>query len=400
MKIAVLEWKCFDLPETEQCFRDMGYKVVPFSHDEYQEIKSEAFESAFSQMVEKEHPDAAFSYNYFPVLAEACHNSGVKYISFLYDSPYVLLYSFTLMYETNYVFLFDSSWVEELKAGGLTNVYYMNLPCVADRIEMLDRLEKQGRSRHDPNRIKADVSFVGALYNEAHNLYERMEEKLTPYLKGYLEGVMESQLKIQGYSLTQELLTPEIIAELQRVFPVNSEPTCAEPPGYRYARYFIDRKVTQMERIQLLTAIGADLGEKYDVKLFTLDKEYAIPGIKNMGIAEYHSEMPYVFRDSRINLNISLRSITHGIPLRCMDILGCGGFLMTNYQSDFLIDFEPGVDFVYFEDTEDMLDKIEYYLSHENERRDIAEAGAHKARTSFSLEAVFGRVLTVAGLTA
>ena len=44
--------------------------------------------------------------------------------------------------------------------------------------------------------------------------------------------------------------------------------------------------------------------------------------------------MPYVFRNSRINLNITLRSIKSGIPLRCMDIYGAGGFLLSNYQTD------------------------------------------------------------------
>lgn len=397
-KIVVLEWKCFDLTETEQCFKDMGYEVIPFSHDDYQQIKSEAFLSDFSNMVQKDKPEAAFSYNYFPVLAEACHQCGVKYISFLYDSPYVLLYSFTLMYPTNYVFLFDSSWVEELKSGGLTNVYYMNLPCVSDRIERLEKLEKTGKSRHDSDRTRADVSFVGALYNEAHNLYERMEEKLTPYLKGYLDGLMESQLKVQGFSFTEKLLTPSIIQALQEVFPIQSEPTCAEPPGYRYANYFIDRKITQLERIRLLTALGEKLGDKYLLKLFTLDPDTKFKGVRNMGIAEYNSEMPFVFKDSRINLNISLRSIKCGIPLRCMDILGCGGFLMSNYQADFLIDFIPGQDFVYFEDADDMISKIDYYLSHENERRDIAEAGAHKARTVYSLQSVFNRIFAVADM--
>ena len=169
-RIIVLEWGCFDLPETEQCFMDMGYEVIPFSHKDYQAIKSEDFGASFAKIAEEKHPDAVFSYNFFPVVAEAAHTAGVKYISFLYDSPYVLLYSFTLMYPTNYVFLFDSKWVEELRSGGLENVYYMNLPCVADRIERLNRLEEQGKSRHSKERTRADVSFVGALYNEAHNL--------------------------------------------------------------------------------------------------------------------------------------------------------------------------------------------------------------------------------------
>jgi spore maturation protein CgeB len=39
--------------------------------------------------------------------------------------------------------------------------------------------------------------------------------------------------------------------------------------------------------------------------------------------------------------------------------------------------FIPGKDFVYYENRQDLLDKIDYYLKNENERIEIA-ANAHK----------------------
>ena len=45
-------------------------------------------------------------------------------------------------------------------------------------------------------------------------------------------------------------------------------------------------------------------------------------------------------------MNISLRTIESAIPLRCLDIMACGGLLLSNYQEDFLEFFEPDVDFV------------------------------------------------------
>ena len=390
-KIAVLEWKCFDLPETCECLKKLGHTVELFYHADYQELKSEKFTEDFEEFFERTKPDAFFSYNYFPVLAEECHKANIKYISFLYDSPYVYIYSYTLAYPTNTVFLFDSSWVRELNDGGLNNVYYMNLPCVADKLKTL-------HSPYKSTRTTCDVSFVGSLYNEQHNLYDRMNEQLTPYLKGYLTGVIESQLKVSGYSMLDELLTPDILRQLKETFPVESDPYSVEPPTYRYANYFLARKATSIERIRLLTVIGEALGAKYDIRLFTHDGTVAMQGIRNMGVAEYFNEMPHVFNESRININITLRSIKCGIPLRCMDILGCGGFLLSNYQSDFLIDFVPNEDFVYYEDADDLCAKIEYYLSHEKERADIAAAGAKKARKFFSLEEVFKRILDISGI--
>ena len=52
--------------------------------------------------------------------------------------------------------------------------------------------------------------------------------------------------------------------------------------------------------------------------------------------------------------------------------MGSGGFLLTNYQEDFLDDFQPGEDLVFYESEDDFLDKITYYLSHDAERSQIA----------------------------
>lgn len=90
--------------------------------------------------------------------------------------------------------------------------------------------------------------------------------------------------------------------------------------------------------------------------------------------------MPFVFKNSKINLNITLRSIQTGIPLRAMDIMGCGGFLLTNFQADFLDFFQPDIDFVYYEDYEDLIEKTNYYLTHEKERLQIAKKGYEKVK--------------------
>lgn len=53
--------------------------------------------------------------------------------------------------------------------------------------------------------------------------------------------------------------------------------------------------------------------------------------------------------------------------------------MLSNYQEDFFDFFVPGEDFDFFDGTEDLLTKIEYYLSHEKERKDIAENGFAKS---------------------
>ena len=74
------------------------------------------------------------------------------------------------------------------------------------------------------------------------------------------------------------------------------------------------------------------------------------------------------------------------MPLRIWDILGAGGFVLTNYQSEIPEYFEIGKDLEVFSSQEELLQKIDYYLKHEEERQQIAKNGYRKAKEKYSLE--------------
>ncbi len=85
--------------------------------------------------------------------------------------------------------------------------------------------------------------------------------------------------------------------------------------------------------------------------------------------------MPLIFRHSKINLNMTSKAIREGIPLRIFDILGCGGFLLTNYQSELPSLFVLGRDFDVYGSEDELLEKTEFYLTHERDRMEIASCG-------------------------
>ena len=78
---------------------------------------------------------------------------------------------------------------------------------------------------------------------------------------------------------------------------------------------------------------------------------------------------------SNVFSNKFSKSIRSGLPLRIFDILGCGGFCLTNYQEELPNYFQSGKDLVYYTSEEDLLDKTEYYMTHEKEREEIAHNG-------------------------
>ena len=386
MNILFLDWPCFGRTDFLNFFSERHDSVTLFSHADYELRKSDSFLAALYSVLENQQFDFCFSYNFFPLMATACYKCNIKYISFVYDSPQVKLYSYTVTYPTNYIFLFDSSLVTQFQKEGLTTFYYMPLPVNADRIHSL--LQKP----YDSARLSADVSFVGSLYNETHNLYDSLQG-ISSYTKGYLDAIMQAQSHVYGYNFLEECLTPAITAELQNAAHYQKNPDGVESLSFIFSDYYLCRKLTSMERINILT----DVASHFPLKIFTPNNNYVIPNASNMGVADYLTETPYIFHDSKINLNITLRSIKSGIPLRCMEIMSCGGFLLTNFQSDFFKHFVAGEDFVYFESNDDMLQKIDYYLTHEKERTSIAESGYQKVIKNHSYETIFQQIFNIIG---
>ena len=156
----------------------------------------------------------------------------------------------------------------------------------------------------------------------------------------------------------------------------------------------INKYITGLERTNLLNAIA----DKYNLDVFTGNEELNIEKAVMHKSIDYYSRMPEVFRKSKINLNMTLRSITSGISLRVYDILGAGGFCLTNYQEDIAKLFKDGEELVMFTDENDMLNKLEYYLLHEEERMAIALNG-HKAVKKFSYDNVLEYILKYIALT-
>jgi spore maturation protein CgeB len=387
MHILYLDWPCFGQVYVLSLFEQRGYKVTKFAHPDYPLRTSYAFMQAAEEVFARseEDFDFCFSYNYFPLMARVCHAHNLKYISFVYDSPQVKLFSYTVTYPTNYIFVFDSELVSKFRSNGLNSFYYMPLPVNGT---MIDQLLTRN---YDHERLSAEVSFVGSLYDEEHNFLDRYTG-ISEYTKGYLNAIMDAQSKVYGCSFLEECLTNSIIDDLQSQVHYSPEPDGVETLSYVFADYFLCRKLTATERRSLLTAVAA----RFPLRLFTLNPNAAIPHAQNMGTADYYQEMPYIFHNSRINLNISLRSIKSGIPLRCMDIMGCGGFLLSNFQSDFLRHFTPDEDFVYFENEADLLHKVDYYLSHEEKRAAIAASGHDKVLKYHNFDVIFDEILSTA----
>lgn len=370
MKILMLTWKSFGNEDIAAAFIQLGHETISYPFSDKGEKTQEQLKADLLSAIRTDSPDFVFSFNYFPSASLACREAGLPYVAWIYDSPYVRLYHYTINYPTNYVFVFDREQYLEFHRAGIQTVRY--LPMAANTAR-LSAMRDTAAFRRTSWLNRHPVAFVGSLYTEKHQFYQRME-KITPYTRGYLEGLMAAQKQVYGYNFIQELLPKDIIADMQNGLPMQPGADSVASTEYLYAQYVINRQLTAIERQELLTAVAA----RFSLDLYTPDSTVRMEGCTNHGPVDYYDYAPYVFRQAKINLNISLRSILSGIPLRAFDIMGAGGFLLSNYQADFTDLFVPGEDFVFFENKSDLLDKIAYYLDHEDERAQIARNGYEK----------------------
>ncbi len=371
MKILTLKWDCFGYQNIRNAFKLAGYELceVDFPRDKEDAKNSEVLAKLVVNAIQNNKADVVFSFNYFPVVAMAAAACKVKYISWTYDSPYIMLYSRTIDFPTNYAFVFDKSEYINLRNKGINTVYYLPMAADSDYYDGViidDSKEKKYIS---------DIAFIGSMYTEnKHNLIRHFDN-LDEYTKGFLKGIMNAQKQIYGMSILEKSMTTDVIRNIQKVCPIIQSGDGIEDISWVIANYFIARKLTAIERTEMLEA----LSQKYDVSLYTPEKTPNLT-VNNMGAVEYGKDFAKAVKGAKINLNITLRSIVSGIPLRAFDIMGCGGFLLTNYQADFLDYFVPDVDYVYFESKDNLVEKAGYYLEHDEERKKIAESGYKKVK--------------------
>ena len=91
-----------------------------------------------------------------------------------------------------------------------------------------------------------------------------------------------------------------------------------------------------------------------------------------------HEEMVRVFNQSKINLNLAASSVENSldqIKARNFEVPCCGGFLLTKRVPHLGDYYEIDKEIACYENVDDMIEKIKYYLTHEDERKTIAKAG-------------------------
>lgn len=379
-------WKAYNYWDIEETFLVLGHQIDNIEQKLGSYDIDPAFENVLKAKMQSVSYDMVFTVNYFAVISNICQEMGVKYVSWTCDNPLISMYHESVFNDCNYIFTFDKTNYLEFKGMGVEHIWYLPLAVDTNRVDSLldgqynadenwvEPEERGAEATRDKRVYAGDVAFVGSLYER--NSYDKLKNNLSPYLQGYFDAVMEAQLNISGANIVESMLTTDILEQLQQYFKLEKSEGSFSDIGLIFQTTVLGFKIAEVERRRALI----ELSKRFNVNVFSNSDVSDLVRVRYMGSVDYWSELPKVFRASKINLNFTIPNIKSGIPLRVWDVLGAKGFLLTNYQAELPLYFKEGEDLVCFDGIEDLKEKVAYYLEHEEERRQIAENGYEKVK--------------------
>lgn len=368
MRILIYKWRAYNYRDIYETFLAMGHTLDVMEQKLKSYDEDAEFEARLTHILKETSYDFVFTVNYFAVISNVCERCKVKYVSWSCDNPLISMYHKSVFHDCNYIFLFDKRNFLEFKARGVPHVYY--LPLAVDTVRMDHLLAEADDLRLYQN----EVSFVGSLYER--NTYDKIKNTLPDYLRGYLDAVMQAQMSVSGANIIEEMLTPDILEAIGEHFSLEKSQDSFSDLGLIFSTTVLGFKIAAMQRTNGLLA----LSKHVPVTIYTNSNTKNLLRVTYRGSVDYWTQMPKVFHMSKINLNFTIPNIYTGLPLRMWDILGAGGFLMTNYQAELPDFFVENKDLVCFDGEKDLVEKTLYYFSHEEERKQIARNGHEKVK--------------------
>lgn len=383
MNVLIFEWGAgtFTYNDIVDSFSRNGVKYRTVSYEFDDKNCDEFFEYRFSKVLDEDKYDAVFSVNYFPLVAKCCHKHGICYLSWSYDNPLdVPDIEKTLGYPENQVYVFDRIQAEKYQKAGFSNVFHLPLAVNTKRLDAIKL------TRNETENYSCDIAFVGKMYDSMFGAYKSMMDE---QMQGYVDALVRSQQNVYGYYFVDELLTDDILARINKHFK-EIEPDTSFELSREALSYAIAAQITRNDRLVMLNLLSSH----FDLKYYSWEKCDLLSRAHFMGSCDYFDMQPKVFMSSKVNLNITLKILQSGIPLRCMDILGAGGFLLSNYQPELAEYFVDGRDVIMYDSIEDAYDKASYYINHNDERLQIAKNGHDRAAELFSYDKQLGVIFS------
>lgn len=387
MRILFFEWGISNEEVIVNTLRDMGHFVRVQQLDSSSNAESEEELLGIVQAVNEFHAESLFTVDYFPNMAQAAKQAGIFYYSWLFHLPQWNLYSYQAQLPNNRIFVFDKTVLKDLRQHNINTAQYISLP--ADKQILENAMRGAATKRY---KFQSDVSYVGPFFSDPSNPETRFTStaKDDERFSRLVELIKEKRFNY-GKEILYRGVEEDIITFLQQ-----------ETEGKKQNFFFAKRDdiIIQSVLAHKITVEERKLGcrmlaRKFDFRLYSPSNTQRYPELNNYGAIDPIKDAPLVYNQSKVNVYFTPRYIQSGIPQQVLDIIACQGFVITNYQEELADEFEPDKEIVMYHSLEELIEKTDFYLKHEQQRVAILRAGYEKVITEYNYAKKLRKMLDV-----
>jgi hypothetical protein len=145
--------------------------------------------------------------------------------------------------------------------------------------------------------------------------------------------------------------------------------------AYFNAKLFFNAALCLHNRDRFVIFLKRKLGDRFQLVGARWDTAYGLQTAPRIDPPEAYFRH---FREAAINLNFVNGNAETGLNMRHFEVTAAGGFMLCYCQPEIDEHYEVGKECAVFRDEVDLLEKIEYYLGHPDERAEIALAGQRR----------------------
>jgi len=261
-------------------------------------------------------------------------------------------------------------------------------------------------------KYKPDVFFIGSMFN----FFGDFLEKIRPHcgaLTAWTSCVIPDNISFSQFSLVITSL-PKLVSRFREIDKVKSELVfpAFDAKIYDKLKHKITKNIpfsfvggisgNHQSRIESLTQLtkttplelygyGYPKRRKYEfIKQFLKPQ----PLISRYRGEAWGLEMYLLLGNSKITFNSHIdMADDKAANMRLFEATGMGSLLLTDNKSNLNELFEAGKEVIAYDNVQDAVEKVNYYLNHTEEREKIAKAGQERTFKEYSFQKITNQMI-------
>jgi spore maturation protein CgeB len=359
-KVLILSGNFFLQEELKNACLHDGLQTVLFNPKEFEGILD--YESSLQKILQKEIPDFVISVNMLGfdgcgILSDLTNRHSIPVAVWFVDDPRpILLHQQQFIKKNTYAFCWEKAYLPFLKTCGFADTHY--LPLATDP----EMFKPEGPVFH-PTHLGFVGSSMGKIFLEKITSKFLWKRELDPLVRTVARKIISDS----HCDIKKEI--QQSCEDLSFSYPYTD---CRNETWFQS---YIIHTASMLKRkmlIESLTPLGIELfGDPEGWHLLCGDNIVCHPDI------DYRNTLASVYRGITLNINTTSCQMVSAVNQRVFDIPACGGFLLTDMQSDLLELFEKD-EVVRYDSLDELIEKITFFSEHPGERSLISsKARAH-----------------------